>query len=117
MTALADVLASAFGPHRIATDVRLAGYTTFRVGGPADCLFEAHASDEIVAALKLAARAGVAVTMLGGGSNVLISDAGIRGLVIRPRGGKVSRVDEMRVKADTAVTINGLVRWTISHGE
>jgi UDP-N-acetylmuramate dehydrogenase len=116
MTAFADVLASAFGADRVAKDARLAGYTTFRVGGPADYFLETHSSEEIVTALKLASSAGIAITMLGGGSNVLISDAGIRGLVIRPRGGRVSRVDEGTVRADAAVTINGLVRWTIVHG-
>jgi UDP-N-acetylmuramate dehydrogenase len=58
----------------------------------------------------------VAVTLLGGGSNVLVSDAGVRGLVIRPRGGGISRVSREAVRADAAVTINGLVRWTILHG-
>ena len=64
----------------------------------------------------LAHAAGVPVTMLGGGSNVLVSDAGVRGLVIRPRGGAIARLDPSRVRADAAVTINGLVRWTIMHG-
>jgi UDP-N-acetylmuramate dehydrogenase len=58
----------------------------------------------------------VPVTLLGGGSNVLVSDAGVRGLVIRSRGGDVRHVDEGHVRADAAVTINGLVRWTINHG-
>src|SRR5262249_4721558 len=52
----------------------------------------------------------------GGGSNVLIADAGVRGLVVRWRGGDIVSVDEVRVRADAAVTINGLVRWTILHG-
>ncbi len=56
------------------------------------------------------------VTMLGGGSNVLVADAGVRGLVIRPRGGEVQAIDDGHVRADAAVTINGLVRWTINHG-
>jgi UDP-N-acetylmuramate dehydrogenase len=94
----------------------LAPLTTFRVGGPADWLVEPRSSDEIAAALKLACDAGVPVTMLGGGSNVLVSDEGLRGLVIRPRGGEVSRVDDTHIRADAAVTINGLVRWTINHG-
>jgi UDP-N-acetylmuramate dehydrogenase len=47
---------------------------------------------------------------------VLIADAGIRGLVLRPRGGEVRAIDQRRVRADAAVTINGLVRWTINHG-
>src|SRR5207342_1382638 len=56
------------------------------------------------------------VTLLGGGSNVLVADAGVRGLVIRARGGEVASVDDRHVRADAATTINGLVRWTITHG-
>ncbi|HXD73790.1 MAG TPA: UDP-N-acetylmuramate dehydrogenase, partial [Vicinamibacterales bacterium] len=41
---------------------------------------------------------------------------GVRGLVIRTRGGEISRVDDHRVRADAATTINGLVRWTIMRG-
>jgi UDP-N-acetylmuramate dehydrogenase len=47
---------------------------------------------------------------------VLIGDRGIRGLVIRSRGGDVSEIDAAHIRADSAVTINGLVRWTINHG-
>jgi UDP-N-acetylmuramate dehydrogenase len=79
-------------------------------------LIETRSRDEIVTALKLASKARIGVTLLGGGSNVLIADAGIRGLVVRPRGGKISRVDDERIVADAAVTINGLVRWAVMHG-
>ncbi len=54
--------------------------------------------------------------MLGGGSNVLIADAGIRGVVIRTKGGDVSAIGDRLVRADASVTINGLVRWTINRG-
>jgi UDP-N-acetylmuramate dehydrogenase len=47
---------------------------------------------------------------------VLIGDRGVRGLVIRPRGGVIEQVDTDRVRADAATTINGLVRWTIQRG-
>ena len=104
------------GSNRVRRDVPLSEYTTFRVGGPADWWFEPRSSDEMVAALEIARRADVAVTVLGGGSNVLIADAGIRGLVLHPRGGEIERVDVHHVRADAAVTINGLVRWTIVHG-
>jgi UDP-N-acetylmuramate dehydrogenase len=53
--------------------------------------------------------------VIGGGSNILVGDRGIRGLVLRPRGGTVAPVDDHLVRADAAVTLNGLVRWTISH--
>ena len=49
-------------------------------------------------------------------SNVLVSDAGIRGLVIHPKGGEIRSLGEGHVRADAAVTINGLVRWMINHG-
>ena len=61
-------------------------------------------------------RMSVRVTMLGGGSNVLVADGGIRGIVVRPRAGHIERVDATHVRADAAVTINGLVRWLVGHG-
>ena len=104
-----------FAVERIREHAPLAPLTTFRVGGAADWLLETRSSDEIVLALKLARERGVPVTILGGGSNVLIADAGVRGLIIRPRAGEIHQLDEHRVRADAAVTINGLVRWLIGH--
>jgi UDP-N-acetylmuramate dehydrogenase len=108
-------LGALFG-ERVQRQVPLARFTTFRVGGPADWLIETRSSEEIVGALRLAAQSQVAVTMLGGGSNVLVSDAGVRGLVIRPRGGQVVGVAEGIVRADASVSMNALVRWAINHG-
>ena len=88
----ASMLHDAFG-GRARAHVPLAPFTTFRVGGPAEWFLETRSSDEIVSAVTLARRAGLPVTMLGGGSNVLIADAGVRGLVIRPRGGTITDRD------------------------
>jgi UDP-N-acetylmuramate dehydrogenase len=108
-------LREAFG-DRARQNVPLRDLTTFRVGGPADYLVEPRTSEEIVTALQIAVRARLPVAVLGGGSNVLVADRGVRGLVIRPRGGAIVRVGPDRVRADAAVTINGLVRWSIVHG-
>jgi UDP-N-acetylmuramate dehydrogenase len=116
MSDLGRQLESAFGRSCVRRDASLRDFTTFRVGGPADWLVETRSSEEILTALAIAGRAGVPVTMLGGGSNVLVADAGVRGLVIRPRHGEIARLDDTTVRADAAVTINGLVRWTIMHG-
>ena len=116
MSEFAAVLEKAFGAGRVKRDAALASFTTFKVGGPADFLIETQNADEIVRAVKLAHAAGVKVTMLGGGSNVLIADRGIRGLVIRTKGGEVAPIGDTLVRADAAVTINGLVRWTINRG-
>ena len=104
-------------PGRVQLHAALAPLTTFHVGGRADALFEARSADEITIVLALAHQMGrVPITVLGGGSNVLVSDAGVRGLVLRPRGGQVRLESADRVRADAAVTINGLVRWTVTHG-
>ncbi len=112
----ADALRAAFGAPRVGANVPLAPLTTFKVGGPAQWFLETRSSAEVLVALKIAHEHGVAVTLLGGGSNVLVADAGVRGLIIRPRGGEIASVDDRHVRADAATTINGLVRWTISHG-
>jgi UDP-N-acetylmuramate dehydrogenase len=104
-----------FGIDRVRRNCLLAPFTTFKVGGPADWLLDLRTSDEVVAALRLAGDAGMPVTMLGGGSNVLVSDAGVRGLVVRWRGGAITRTRPERIRADAPVTMNGLVRWTITH--
>ncbi len=116
MSTFAAAMQPAFGDGRLRAGASLAPLTTFRVGGSADWLIETRSSGEIESALSIARTAGVPVTILGGGSNVLVADAGVRGLVIRTRGGEVSDLGDGRVRADAAVTINGLVRWTINHG-
>jgi UDP-N-acetylmuramate dehydrogenase len=112
----ATAVQAAFGAGRLRGDAPLAPFTTFRVGGPAEWLIETRSSAEIEVALSIARAHQVPATILGGGSNVLIADAGIRGLTIRARGGDVAALDDRHVRADAAVTVNGLVRWTINHG-
>ena len=115
-TGIGDRLREAFGEGRVQRDAPLAPVTTFKVGGRADWLVQARTGEDIRRALDVAREFAVPVTILGGGSNVLIADTGLRGLVIRIHGGDVSRVDASHVRADGGVTINGFVRWTISHG-
>ena len=114
--ALVAAMVARFGADRVQQNVPLAGWTTFKVGGPADVVLETRNSDDVVTALRIARAHGCPVRVIGGGSNILVPDEGVRGLVLRPRGGEVSLVGADLVKADAAVTINGLVRWTINRG-
>jgi len=109
-------LQEAFSEDRVQRDAPLAPVTTFKVGGRADWLVQVRTREDIRRALVLARDLGLPVTVLGGGSNVLIADSGLRGLVIRLHGGDVARIDAGRIRADGGITINGLVRWTIGHG-
>lgn len=63
----------------------LRDHTTLRVGGPADLFWCARDADLLAKTLALAQRLGAPVTLLGGGSNVCVSDRGVRGLVVRNR--------------------------------
>ena len=60
-------------------------HTTWRIGGPADLLARAPTPDDLVAAVGWANAQGLPVTVIGGGSNLLVGDGGIRGLVILAR--------------------------------
>jgi UDP-N-acetylmuramate dehydrogenase len=96
--------------------VPLAPFTTFRIGGVADYLFEARSASELAEAVVMARAAGLPTTLLGGGSNVLVADTGIRGLVLRVRGGLIGPEGAAAVRADAGVSVNSLVRWAVGHG-
>ncbi len=65
------------------TDEPLRQHTAFRIGGPADFFVAARTPDALVAALRAAHALGLPVHLIGGGSNLLVSDDGLRGLVVR----------------------------------
>lgn len=113
--ALAAALARIDGVVGVQTGAPLAGLTTFRTGGPADWLVEVASAEALAAVIATAEAAGQPVTVLGGGSNVLIGDRGIRGVVARLRLTAIEPVDG-GVRAGAGVTINGLVRWTVGRG-
>ena len=105
-----------FGQHRLRRHVALAPFTSFKVGGPADWMLEVSSTDELTSAVRLATQERMPVTVLGGGSNVLIGDFGIRGLVVVVRTNRIAMSGANEVRADAGVTMNGLVRWTITRG-
>ena len=80
-----SALTERLGPgasERIFQNEPMAPRTTFRVGGPADCLLSPASSEEIALAVRFCREYEVPLTLMGAGSNVLVSDLGIRGLVV-----------------------------------
>lgn len=77
-------LRSALG-HKLRAAERLAGHTSFRLGGPAEWYYRADSVEELRRALAVARDLALPRRVLGGGSNVLVSDAGVRGLLILNR--------------------------------
>jgi UDP-N-acetylmuramate dehydrogenase len=86
-------------------DVPMAPLTTLRVGGPADRLAAPESVSELVAILGLARDADVPAFLLGKGSDLVVADAGIRGLVVRVRADGVEvRGQEVIAEAGTSMT-------------
>lgn len=77
-------LRALFG-ERVQEQALLAPYTSARIGGPADALVTARSADELAQTVKACQGNGLSFTMLGGGANVLVSDKGVRGIVILNR--------------------------------
>jgi UDP-N-acetylmuramate dehydrogenase len=112
----AATLAPALGADRLRCDVPLAPYTTFRIGGPADVLYDATTADELATAVQAARRAGIPVFVLGLGANILIGDRGFRGLVVRNRANAIRIGDDGRVHAESGATVAELIRQTVAAG-
>ncbi|HEX5040646.1 MAG TPA: UDP-N-acetylmuramate dehydrogenase [Candidatus Limnocylindria bacterium] len=90
-------------------DAPLAPLTTLRVGGPADRLVAPDSLDDLVRAVEAALDAGVPYFILGKGSDLVVADAGIRGLVIRPRAGEAA-IDGTRLRAEAGASMTGLAK-------
>ena len=114
MTGLETELRRWYG-ESVRTGAPLAPLTTFKVGGAADWLVDAR-SGALMHAVQAAHAYGVPLTVLGGGSNVLVADSGVRGVVVRVHAGDIESLDTSTIRVDAGVTINGLVRWTVARG-
>ncbi len=111
-------LRSTFG-DRLQENVPLSGYTAARIGGPADVLVFVHSADELAQASKKLWMMDVPFHLLGGGSNVLVSDKGVRGVAIINRARLVkfdSQAEPPSVHAESGVTPNDIAQRAVRLG-
>lgn len=94
----------------------LAPFTTYKIGGPADLFVEVHTIDELVHALQEARRNRIPFFLLGCGANILFTDKGFRGLVIRNLANKVTFLDNDGVLAESGVVIGNLIEQCCDRG-
>jgi UDP-N-acetylmuramate dehydrogenase len=99
-------------------NVPLAPYTSARIGGPADVFLMADTSTELARIVKLLWKNDTPFTLLGGGSNGLVSDKGVRGVVVlnRAKGLKFNTGDQPSVKAESGVVFSNLANRCASKG-
>ena len=96
-------------------DAPLARYTRFGIGGPADVYAETQSEEAFVAALASARESGMEVVVIGGGTNLIVSDAGFRGVVLRYRGDQLLAANG-RVQAYAGAVLQDLVDFAIARG-
>ncbi len=101
---------------RVAVDVPMSRYTSFAVGGPADLLATAHSLEELVAWVRIANQTGIPCMVLGSGTNVLVSDRGIRGFVIINACQRYSFGDDGVLEAESGCLFCELAREAVDKG-
>ena len=114
---LVDVLAVKFG-DRVKENVSLAPYTSARIGGTADVLITANSAGELCEIMRLIWKAKTDYFILGGGSNVLISDRGVRGITIlnRAKAVRFEKKNALKVWAESGVVLSNLANRCASKG-
>lgn len=107
---------SSLDPARLQASAPLAPHTTFKIGGPADWLYEATSADDLAAAITAARTAGMPWFVLGLGANVLIGDKGVRGLVIRNRAAAHTLGRDGVLWSESGAVVETLVLETVRAG-
>jgi len=114
---LAASLTSAHYRGELVVDAELAQFTTWRIGGPAQLLASPTDPADLLLALRWARDKGVAWRVLGNGSNLLVRDDGVRGLVLRPRRAlDTLQVDGSNVRAGAGASFPTLANLAASRG-
>ena len=112
-----DVLRLHFGVA-VQENVSLAPYTSARIGGPADVFVVVKSANELMGVMKVIWEQGVPYTIVGGGSNVLVSDKGVRGVVVLDRAKDVrfESGDQPTVWCEAGVIFSNLANRCASKG-
>lgn len=112
-----DVLLAKFG-DKVKENISLAPYTSARIGGPADVLITASSSDELADTVSTLWEQGLSFFMLGGGSNVLVSDKGVRGITVlnRAKAVRFENGSQPKVWAEAGVIFSNLANRCASKG-
>lgn len=97
--------------------VRLAPFTTFRIGGPADLFFRATTPDALARAIQAARELAIPTFLLGRGANILVADEGFRGFVIKNEASGTEFLEGNRVRAASGADVfPDLIQATVERG-
>jgi UDP-N-acetylmuramate dehydrogenase len=115
MSSIKQSLKTALGQN-LQENIILAPFTTFKIGGPADYFFEAKTKEELVTGINAAKNLNLDFFLLGTGANILVSDKGFRGLVIRNKADKIHFGPENTVSAESGTIFGNLIEQCVARG-
>jgi UDP-N-acetylmuramate dehydrogenase len=94
----------------------MARYTTYGIGGPADYLISVSTITKLQELVLLARRDSMPVIVIGEGSNILVADAGVRGLVIVNRCNGMYNLAAGELVVESGALLRQVARWTVEQG-
>lgn len=106
---------SALPETTVLRDVPLSRYTRFGIGGPADLFAETAVPESFMRASRIARESGLETVVIGGGTNLIVADAGFRGVVLKLSNSGI-RADGSTVQVDGGVSLQALVDFTVDAG-
>ncbi len=108
------ILATTLVRMAIKENVNLSRFSNYKIGGPARFFFEASSEGDVIEAVAFGREKELDIFILGGGTNLLIDDAGFNGLVIKP-GINLLEVRGEKISVGAGVSITELLNYTIAH--
>lgn len=108
-------LLAVLGEGKVKTDEPLKNLTSFKIGGSADVLCEVSNAEELINIIKYAKKENIPYFLIGNGSNILASDKGYRGIIIRfAKDYANASVFEDTIKADAGITLSKLAQCAMN---
>jgi len=116
MTESYKKLAGKLNQNQLKRDERLAPYTTFRIGGPADLMYNAMSADDLAITVQAARDLGVPYFVLGLGANILVGDNGFRGLIVRNRSNRFEFFGDGRLTVESGTIVGEIIPIAVERG-
>lgn len=106
---------SALPETTVLRDVCLSNYTRFGIGGPADLFAETRNTASFIHARQIARASGLDCVVIGGGTNLIVSDGGFRGVVLKLSNNRIG-IEHTTVSVESGASLQSLVDFTVDAG-